>query len=255
MIDFYYWGLQCPYNHSNKKVLEEIKEEFDLEVNYYDMSENHELTEKLDIYSPTMTIFDKQLRWSGPLTPALIKKYLSGQVIKRKAFIVDSKNIEVRGVIKPFQADMHGDIKDLCCQKGCRDCSHEKGQWMARIMHNYSIKNLGMLHYLNDVCVAGVEYVPSLEVPYNIPKSRDYAFLTCLFPSHEIYDYRSYPLKALEEDLKSQSYSRVYAIASEKVSFPNGPLKWFLKEGYKDLGALYYEENDHANQHLVEKIL
>ncbi len=202
-----------------------------------------------------MTIFDNQLRWSGPITHGLILKYLNGEKLSRKPYIVESENKKVLGELKLFKPDMHKDIVNLCCKRDCIDCSQEKSKWMEKIINKYDVDHLGVLHYVNGECVGGVEYVPSIEVPYKIPKSKKYAFLTCIYASDPVYDYKSHPLSGLEEDLKKQGYTKVYAIVSEEVSFPNGTLDWFINEGYNDLGLVYYEENDNANQHLIEKIL
>lgn len=42
---------------------------------------------------------------------------------------------------------------------------------------------------------------------------------------------------------------------SEDTPFPNGPLDWFLDQGYIDLGMIYYEERHFAKMHLIKKNL
>jgi len=253
MIDFYYWGTQCPYNYSNMEILKKIEADFSVEINYFDLSDNHNIALEMNLYSPTMTIFDKQLRWSGPITYDLVERYLRGDKLKRTPYIVKSKNQRVDGELVLFTPNKSTDIEKLCCQKNCKESSKEKGIWLNDICNKYNTKHLGVLHYLDGDCVGGVEYVPSLEVPYDIPKSKDIAFLTCIFASNPIFDYKSYPLERLEFELKKEGYNKVYAIASKEVAFPNGPLDWFIDQGYSDLGLVYYEENDDAYQHLVEK--
>lgn len=255
MIDFYYWGTQCPYNYSNKLVLDQIKDSYDIEVNYFDLSNDHNLAKKLHLYSPTMTVFNKKLRWSGPISFELIEKYLQGEMLTRKPYIVESLYQEVVGELKPFLPENYKDISHLCSRGACHECSFEKSIWMTEIIDKYKSKHLGILHYKDQKCVGGVEYVPSLEVPYDIPKSKDYAFITCVFTSDPVYDFKSHPLRRLEVDLKDMGYKKVYIVASREVSFPNGSLDWFLSKGYDDLGLVYYEENDHAYQHLLEKVL
>lgn len=255
MIDFYYWGYQCPYNYSNKKILEEVRDEHGIDVNFYELSENHSIAEAMNLYSPTMTIFNNGLRWSGPITHQLIKKYLSGEVLTRTPYIVKSENNEIVGELKQLTQETIEDINNLCCSRNCSRSSLFKEEWLQVIMDKYDLKNMGILHYLDGELVGGVEYVPSLEVPYKIPKAEDIAYITCVYASHPVNDYKSYPLKELEKHLVENGFNKVYAVASEKVVFPNGPLKWFIDKGYVDLGILYYEENDGAYQHLVEKVL
>ncbi len=255
MIDFYYWGVQCPHNYSNMKVLKTIEEKYNVNVNYIEMSEHQDRVKELNIYSPTFTIFNKKLRWTGPITEELIVKYLEGETLQRTPYVVRSENIRVEGELKLFIPTLSSDIKKLCCSKKCQSSFQEKSKWLNQVMTDYELKHLGVLHYVENDCVGGVEYIPTLAVPYDIPKSLDSVFLTCVFLSDPIYDYKSHPLEKLEKELKSDGYKKIYAVTSKEVAFPNGPLEWFVEQGYIDKGHLYYEENDGAEQHLVEKQL
>lgn len=160
-----------------------------------------------------------------------VERYFNGNKIERAPYIVNSKNQRVEGELALFTPDKSTDIKILCCQKKCKKSSKEKGRWLNDICSKYNTKHLGVLHYVEGYCVGGVEYVPSIEVPYDIPKSKKAAFLTCIFASDPIYDYKSYPLERLETELKSEGYNKIYAIASKEVAFPNGPIEWFLDQG------------------------
>ncbi|MBI9011526.1 MAG: hypothetical protein JEZ08_04790 [Clostridiales bacterium] len=255
MIDFYYWGIQCPYNFSNMKALEAVEEKYNVKVNYIEMSKHQDIVKELNIFSPTFTIFDKKLRWTGPITEELILSYLNGEMLHRTPYIVKSENRIVKGELKLLIPKLSSDIKKLCCSKTCKNSSAEKGMWLNQLMSDHDLKHMGVLHYVDSECVGGVEYVPTMAVPYDIPKSADSAFLTCVYASDPIYDYKSYPLEKLEEELKRDGYKKIYAIASQDVAFPNGPLEWFIKQGYSDLGVVYHEENDGADQHLIEKVI
>lgn len=255
MIDFYYWGIQCPYNFSNMKVLKAIEEKYDVKVNYIEMSDHQDRVKELRIYSPTFTMLDNKLRWTGPITETLIERYLNGETLQRTPYLVSSENKRVEGELKLLIPKLSADIKELCCSIVCQNSSTEKGMWLNQLMSDYDLKHMGVLHYVDNECVGGVEYVPTLAVPYDIVKSSDSAFLTCVYASDPIYDYKSYPLEKLEKELKSDGYNKVYAIASKDVAFPNGPLEWFINQGYTDLGSVYYEKNDGADQHLIEKDL
>lgn len=69
--------------------------------------------------------------------------------------------------------------------------------------------------YWGDQCVGGAEFVPSLAVPYPVPKGDKIAFLTCSFLSDEVADYRTAPLKKLEEELPEFGFSELIAVVSE----------------------------------------
>lgn len=105
----------------------------------------------------------------------------------------------------------------------------------------------------NGNCVGGAEFVPSEEVPYAIPKSKDTAFLTCSFLSSAKLDFRSYPLNILENELTKLKYKALEAVVSREVMFPNGTLKWFENRGYEDFGIIYTEKQDNAEMHLLSK--
>jgi hypothetical protein len=90
-------------------------------------------------------------------------------------------------------------------------------------------------------------------VPYDIPRSNYYAFITCIYHSSTEFDYKSYPLGELERYL-SGSYSKVYAITDEVGTFPNGNLEWFLQKGYQDEGIIA-EEEGYCRLHIVGKKL
>lgn len=102
-----------------------------------------------------------------------------------------------------------------------------------------------------DSVVGGVEYIPSLKVPYQIPKGDKIAFLSCVYHSSSEYDYKTYALWALEKRL-SEKYDTLVAITDELGTFPNGNLNWFIKNGFKDLGLIHSEAN-YCNLHLVMK--
>lgn len=67
---------------------------------------------------------------------------------------------------------------------------------------------------------------------YAAPKGRDIVFLTCLYLSDEIWDYKSPPLRRLEAHL-ARIYRVIELISDKKGAFPNGDLAFFLRNGYK----------------------
>lgn len=253
MINYYYFGIQCPYNYENKKILEQIAIDHDIEVGFYDITKNHELAAKMKLFSPSMIVFDNGLRWSGPITYDLVKRYLEGEIISRKPYVISCQNIIRKGQLAKLNASNISDVSVLCCPRDEVGLK-EKENWLTTIMKKYD-ETFGILHYVENKCVGGAEYLPSLEVPYDVPKSKAYAFLTCLHVSDPIFDYKDHSLKALESHLRDMGYEKIYAVASKDVVFPNGPLEWFLHRGYIDLGLLYYEKHDQAYQHLIVKEL
>lgn len=254
-IDFYYWSMQCPYNKSNIDILKCMEEKRQIKVNYHDISGNSKLAKKMNLFSPTLTVFDNKIRWTGPISTKLIEDYIMGKTLNREPYRVEIGKEVVRGEIKYLLAENCKDVKYTCSPANCELCCIEKGNWIKDVINKYNLPHLGVIHYLNDKCIGGAEFTPSLEVPYNIPKNDDSAFLTCLYLSDSIYDYKTYPLEVLEKELIKMGYKYLLVVASENVAFPNGPLNWFIDRGYCDLGELYYEERDGAMQHLLRKKL
>ena len=107
------------------------------------------------------------------------------------------------------------------------------------------------MHIRGQELLGGAEYLPANCVPYDVPKQEDTAFLTCLYGSDEDYDYKSAPLRTLEEYL-AEKYRRILAVSDEKGVFPNGDLSFFLRNGYRDAGVII-QEPGYCTLHLVEK--
>ena len=85
------------------------------------------------------------------------------------------------------------------------------------------------------------------------PHSEDAAFITCVYLSDAEYDYKSAPIKALEQYLR-KTYARVFAVTDEKGVFPNGDLAFFTRNGYRDNGVIF-EDQAYCKLHLVSKDL
>lgn len=251
-IDFYYWGEQCPHNSRMRHLLSSLdSREYD--VNFYDITDDHQTAKRLNIYSPTLMIFNDELRWNGPITIDIIHKISKGDIPKAQPYQIEQSNNLLVGSTKFLTEETVFDTCTPCM--GGKEYYYDKSEWIKKTKKDYGIEHLGILHYYNEKCVGGAEYVPSIMVPYPIPKGKDIAFLTCLYLSDKNIDYKSYPLNKLETELFKLGYKTLLAIVSEEVVFPNGTLKWFIDKEYVDLGELYYEERDFARMHLVKKDL
>ena len=95
--------------------------------------------------------------------------------------------------------------------------------------------------------------MPSLNVPYPVPKGETVAFITCVYHSSTEHDYKTYPLLELEKKL-SGKFDEIIAITDHEGTFPNGTLEWFINYGFVDLGVVSSEEN-YCELHLVSKKL
>lgn len=252
-IDFYYWGDQCPHNRKIIKLLKSFSMDQRCTIEIFDISNNHAIAKKLNIFSPNMLVIDDKLRWHGPISIESFESILNGTIPESKPYIVNIGKDIFKGEMKDLTEDTVLDTCILCASSKENTFCNDKSKWIKDLRQKYNLPHLGKLHYINNLCVGGAEFVPSLEVPYPIPKDNDVAFLTCSFVSSKDGDYKSYPLHKLEEELPSLGYKSIIAIVSENTPFPNGPLDWFLAEGYIDLGFIYNEERHFAKMHLVKK--
>ena len=254
-IDFYFWGDQCPHNFLIRDRLKELRDNDTYNLNLVDISQDFKIAEDLNIYSPNLIIFDNDYRWNGPITMEIIRDFEKGIKPDRKPYFVEPSRHRITGELKPLTEDTVGDSYKPCAASRGRSCCALKAEWVKSIKDQYGLDSLGYLHYVKGECVGGAEFVPSLIVPYSIPRGQHSAFITCVFVSDEHADYRSHPLEQLEKSLPGMGFNEVLVIASEDVVFPNGPLSWFTQRGYEDQGVVNFEGNDHARMHLLKKKL
>lgn len=225
----------------------------DYEINLIDVSNLPDLAQKMNMYSPTLIVFNDDYRWNGPISLKAIERISNKDYPQKRPYSVEIGKKIYRGKISCLTEDNAFDIC-TCCSPDSSCCMY-KGKWIKDIRSRFKLPHLGVISYKEGKCVGGAEFVPSIVVPYDVPKSLDIAFLTCSYLSDDKYDYRTYPLEILESQLKDLGYKKIEAIASEEVVFPNGPLSWFIERGYKDLGEVYYEKSDFARMHIVQKTL
>lgn len=133
-------------------------------------------------------------------------------------------------------------------------CNVDSGKRKASFLHQSNQDIYGFLNVDNEnYLLGGVEYLPTMLVPYDIPKHKESAFITCIYNCDDSYDYKSKPLEELENYL-CKEYKEIYVISDEESTFPNGNLEFFLRNKYEDLGMVS-EENKYCKLHLLRKVL
>lgn len=249
MIDFYYFSSQCPYNVSNKELIERFCKTHGIVFNHYNIDGNRQLAKEMNMFSPTLTVFDKSHRWTGPLTEKHLTDYLQGILPVRDAYIANGSK-RVDGKVSAMTKLSLKDAKDLCSLATSPQAMQAKETWIF----NKTAPVFGALHYVNGSCVAGVEFMNMKDIPYHLGV-KEGVLLTCVFGSDRTFDYKSAPLAWVEAHLREKGHEEVYVVASKEVSFPNGPLEWFLERGYEEVSFLYHELGDYAKQYLLKKQL
>lgn len=246
-IDFFYWNYQCPINNENIMLLNEVKTDF--KINYYDISMNPQIAIDNNIYFPFLTVFNDAIRWRGPLKKDIIEKIKKGEEVVETPYIIKLGEQKFYGEIVELSDSNINLLSNGCTMNNCLISSLKKKEFLRSVCDDF----YGYLHLNDRKVVGGVEYAPSLQVSYNVPKDEETAFLTCIYHSSIEYDYKSYPLKKLEQRL-SKKYKNIIAISGEEGTFPNGNLQWFLNQGYIDNGVISIEEN-YCKLHLMSKSL
>lgn len=246
-LDFYYWSFQCPLNNEMIKLLKEY--EGQLDISYHDISKNPELAEEMNMFFPTLTVINNRYRYFSPIRKGFLDSLCSGEIPIEKPYKPQIGTKEKNILIKPIVKETFL-IASQCTGKKCIENCDKKIEFLKS-------KDFVLYGYINidssNRLLGGVEYMPSLLVPYKIPKDDKTVFLTCVYLSDNNFDYKSGPLKELENYLKL-TYNKVVVVSDESGVFPNGDLKFFINNGYEDMGIIS-RENDYCTLHLLCKQL
>lgn len=244
-IDFYYWGSMCPISNEIIQLLDDYNTIFT--INYHDISNDFMVAKQQNIFFPFLTVINDQNRYYSPITASFLETLKMGIMPIEEAYQRNQGTIEREADIVPI-TEHNIKLSTHCTGRmNCVGC-YDKIQMYDGIKDGL----IGFMNIENGILLGGVEYYPSLHVPYDVPKSEDIAFLTCVYMTDTTFDYKTAPLKALEKHL-SKTYKEVIVISNEKWDFPNGNLEFFIKNGYHDKTILY--EDTYCKLHLLSKNL
>lgn len=245
-LDFYHWSAMCPLNVEMLALLQDYENRLDIRI--HDITNDAPLAKRLRMYYPTLTILNGQRRYYRPLDRAFLDTVCGGIYPEERPYLPTLGTEPYCGSIVPLTSGN-------CWLAGrCTGRSHCAGAAeKARFLEKQGLSIFGFLNLEEGALLGGVEFVPSLLVPYDIPRDAQTAFLTCVYLSDSQYDYKSGPLQALEAHLAAQ-YRRVLVISDEQGVFPNGDMAFFLRNGYTDLG-IAAREDGYCTLHLLEKQL
>ncbi len=247
-LDFYFWGFQCPLNNRVINILKGYEDK--ININYYDVSNDFDSANKMKMYFPTLIVVNKKYRYFSPMIKTqFLSRLCSGEYPKEIPYRPKHGVIEKNVNILPLTMD---NLKVACKCTG-QNCSEYRIK-KERFLRKSNTKVFGYINVDHDNCLlGGAEYMPSVIVPYPIPQNKDSAYITCVYTTDSYYDYKSGPLKKLENYLKNQ-YNKVLVISDEKGTFPNGDLNFFLRNGYEDCGIIS-KEKDYCTLHLLSKTI
>lgn len=244
-IDFYYWSCQCPLNHEMLGLLAEYRDRF--EIFLHDITGNPELAGRMEMFYPTLTVVEEEYRFYSPLNRAFLDSLQNEVIPCESPYLPQFSAMEKVGEIVPITAENYP-IAGACTGRGCPAGCERKIQFLREC----GLPVYGFMNLRDGELLGGAEFLPSLLVPYDIPKDDKTAFLTCIYRSDPDYDYKSAPLRALEEFLTGE-YERTVVISDEAGVFPNGNLAFFERNGYRDCGIVAHDH--YCTLHLMEKPL
>ena len=247
-IDFYHWSYQCPINAEMIDLLREYEGSFELRL--HDITGRPELAKEMRMFYPTLTVVDGRYRFYSPLDRAFLDALCGGTIPAEEPYRPSLGTRELVGEIVPLTRENCA-IAGRCTGRtgaGCESCAARK----ARFLEECRLEIFGFLNLHEGGLAGGAEYLPSLLVPYDIPRGERTAFITCVYLSDPEFDGKSAPLRALERYLAG-TYDRALVVSEEEGVFPNGDVAFFLRNGYRDLGVVASE--DYCTLHLMEKRL
>ena len=189
----------------------------------------------------------KKRRYYSPISQKFLESLLIEKIPQeipyRPILGTVEKSVNIQQIVK--------DNYKLACQcTGRKQCY--KYECKPLMYSNMPDKVIGFMNVDGNKLLGGVEWYPSLYVPYDIPKGDDIAFITCVYISDDYFDYKTAPLKALEQYL-AKLYNKVIVICDEVGVFPNGDLTFFIRNGYQDEKVIF--EDEYCRLHLLSKEL
>ena len=245
-LDFYYWAAMCPLNMEMLALLQAYSSR--LEIHTYDISRHPDLAGRLRMFYPTLSVVNHRQRYFAPLRREFLERLCQGELPRQVPYRPALGRTPVAGTVLPITAE-NLDLAGSCT--GCDGCRGWRRK--AAFLEGMGLSVFGFLHMQEKRLLGGAEYVPSMQVPYAIPRDARKAFLTCVYLSDEAFDYKTTPLNALEAYL-GERYESALVISDETGVFPNGDLTFFLLRGYQDLGVVA-REGTYCTLHLLEKQL
>lgn len=253
-LKFFYFGYQCPHNAYLLARIKTIAWQERAPLELYDFASDEAVCSKYRIFSPTMLLVNDELRWHGPFTREQVLAMLDGdEEMEPRAYTVDQSDDVVRGDLQPITPQTALSTCEPCTGSSDTGFCRGKAEWVGDTLRSAGLSHLGYLHFMNGRCVGGAEFLPSTSVPYPIPdKRKDNAYLTCSFLSDDKKDFRTHPLMRLIEDLRMRGFTTLSTAASKEVVFPNGPMSWFERKGFRDKGVLITEELHRAEIHYMQ---
>ena len=112
VLDFYYFSYQCLLNDNMIRLLNEYRDKID--INLYDISNNHLLAGEMKMFFPTLIVLDKKKRYYSPLRKSFLEQAANGIYPEEKPFLPTISRTFIKGTVEQLSLDKF-DIACDCC--------------------------------------------------------------------------------------------------------------------------------------------
>lgn len=255
-LQFLHFGMQCPHHERLIQTVTEAARATGITPEITDFSGRPDVCAEHNIYSPTLLLVNGKHRWNGPFNRQNVLDLLEDAPPTRPLYAPGTGTVEFAGELVPVGVATIEATCETCFGSSDRSLCRAKSAWVGNVLRRTGLPHLGFLSMDGGRCVGGAEFLPIEEIPYPITggKPGD-AFITCSYATQPDFDFKSQPLRRLLAFLKESGFRRAFMIASVGVVFPNGPVDWYQARGFNDLGKVAYEEDEHAELHLLRQDL
>lgn len=232
-----HFGFQCPWTIWAIGQAQLAARQTGGQLEVVDVMTKPDLAEEHRLFFPFLTVINQRLRLPSPTqadTLASLARFgpLTTQPTNQQALL---KAAEPERIL-PLTAGNFEDACSLCYPGGSGQNRQAKGEWLAFVQTGLPQETLGYVAYQDEKPVGVVEFLPANLVPYPLPEKRaSYALITCIYGLEDGPDYRAALLRRLFAHLGENGFERVQAVAGRRSAFPNGPLPFFLANGFSEL--------------------
>lgn len=234
-----HFGAQCPWYRWVIDQAKQAARKLGAEADVRDVMAYPELAEKHRMFFPFMTIIDGKTRGTAPMGAETLIR-LAKEIPEPKPTSPVTHGEKVgRCVVQGLTPDNIKATIPLCIAEVQPIADREKVLWAEEMLNRSGCSLLGFIAFQGDEAKGVVEYLPSNLVPYPLPKKDpSIAFITCIYPTEPDVDYKSPVLERLLDHLREEGYRELQVIAGRRTPYPNGPVPFFQRHGFVELGEL-----------------
>ncbi|MCI2426678.1 hypothetical protein LM597_04645, partial [Candidatus Acetothermia bacterium] len=233
------FGAQCPWYRWVIDQASQAARELGAEVTVKDVMDHPELAERHRMFFPFMTVIDGNIRISAPVSAEVLIRIAKGTPEPKPTSPMAHGERAGPHLIHKLTPENIKATIPLCIANVRPIADREKVLWTKEMLKRSGCAQLGFIAFQGEKARGVVEYLPSSLVPYPLPKKdSSIAFITCIYPTKPDVDYKSPVLKRLLAHLREEGYKELHVIAGRQRPYPNGPLSFFRRHGFVELGEV-----------------